>query len=120
MRKQFLLLFYFVPWVTIAAKAALYLDRFQPDWLAAGVIFAAVLYMVALCGLAFQWGKEKKFFLWLLLGLLQYRVNLWSAAYVLAENGAVVEQVCLLLEMLSAILQLGLFFGGRRESSLEK
>ena len=76
--------------------------------------------MVALCGLAFQWGKEKKFFLWLLLGLLQYRVNLWSAAYVLAENGAVVEQVCLLLEMLSAILQLGLFFVGRRESSLQK
>lgn len=120
MRKQFLLLFYFVPWVTIAAKAALYLDNFQPDWLAAGVIFAAVLYMAALCGLAFQWGRQKRVFLWLLLGVMQYGVNLWSAAYVLAENGALVEQICRLLEMLSAILQIGLYFVGRREATLEK
>ncbi|MBQ3615251.1 MAG: hypothetical protein II993_04525 [Anaerotignum sp.] len=120
MKKYTLLLFYCVPWITIGAKAALYLDRSHQEWVGIVVILAAVLYMGILCVLAFYWGRRKKSSLWLGGSVIQYLVNLWFAKPALGNIGAAVDDIYLLLQFLSGFLQIGMYFVGRREGMMHE
>lgn len=120
MKKQTLLLFYFVPWLPLEAKVLLYLDQFDLPWVAVAAVFGTGLYMAVFCGLAFQWGKGRLFWPWILGTGIQYGVNHWSAKPLLGDAGGMMDDIWRLLQFLSAFLQMGLYLAGRREKIMEE
>lgn len=117
MKKYSLLLFYFVPWVTLGAKLFLYLDTFGSPWLAVFLILVSALYMGLLCFFAFRWGRQKGLWLWLLGSAIQYGVNAVLGRPLLGTDDWAWANAYGVLHILAAFLQIGMYFAGRREKA---